>query len=56
VERGDLLRRRTGEQRGVKRIAFESIQFSLAAGADDERAVLIEGEVVRRILAWGAIR
>ena len=51
MKRGDLLRARAGEQRRAKGIAFEPVHLALAAGADDEGAVLVEGQVVRRILA-----
>src|SRR5262249_14226133 len=51
VEGGDLLRRRASQQRGPRRLPVEPIDLALAAGADDQRAVAVEGEVVRRILA-----
>jgi hypothetical protein len=51
VERRHLLRGRAREQRRPQRVALEAIQLALVAGADDQRAVVIEGQVVRRIVA-----
>ena len=49
VEGRHLLRCRAGEQRRSNRIALEPVQLALAAGADDQRAVAIERQVVGRV-------
>jgi hypothetical protein len=47
----DLLRGGAGQQRRAKRLALEPVHLALVPGADDDGAVGVEGEIVRRVFS-----